>query len=155
MRPRGADSKLTDFPWLGSENPNPAIRYALYAPRNGAQIPGQLWRDTRPAQLPERQFHAHAPGKSGSAGRTNGLPWDTTSPCTVSTHVEIGKSGVSRPQERAPRDLEGRLCQMWAWPTAGLVLGLLDLANEIQPYSGEVAGDVRWLAQVVWILRSS
>jgi hypothetical protein len=90
MRPNGPTSRLGDFPLMGSDNPNPAVRFALYAARSGAQVPGQLWRDQRPAPLPERQFHAHAPGKSGSAGRTNGLPWDTTSPCTVSTKPDNG-----------------------------------------------------------------
>jgi hypothetical protein len=146
MRARGPTLKVSDFPSFNSENPNPAIRFALYRPRNGAQSIGTLWRDERPAQLPERQFHAHAPGKCGSAGRTNGMPWDGTSPINESTLVEIGKS---RPV--APRNLESRLAHMWrSYAPNELVIELLGLSNEIRPYSSEIADDVAWLASVAW-----
>lgn len=146
MRPRGPTLKVSDFPSFNPENPNPAIRFALYSPRNGAQSIGTLWRDERPAQLPERQFHAHASGKSATAGRTNGMPWDGTSSITSSTHVEIGKS---RPA--TPRDLESRLAHMWRlYGPEELVVALLGLSNEIRPYSVEIADDVAWLAAVTW-----
>jgi hypothetical protein len=102
MRPNGPTQKLGDFPLFGSSNPNPAIRFALYKPRSGAQIPGQAWIDQRPAPTPDAFVcRAHAKGKYVGKGRTNGLPWDTTSPCTVSTRFDNGPS--RKPAKAGPR----------------------------------------------------
>ena len=144
MRARGPTLKVSDFPSFNSENPNPAIRFALYRPRNGAQSIGTLWRDERPAQLPARQFHAHAPGKCGSAGRTNGMPWDGTSSITSSTHVE------TVPAKKPKKGLEALLVRLWALPMPGERMGALQaLADELRPYSAEIAEDVQMLCGMV------
>ena len=140
MRPRGPTLKVSDFPDFNSSNPNPAIRFALYSKRNGAQAIGQLWRDARPAQLPERQFHAHASGKSATAGRTNGMPWDGTSPISEATHVEI--TSARKPE----KGLEALIVRLWALPMPGERMSALwALADELRPYSAEIAEDVRML----------
>jgi hypothetical protein len=98
MRPNGPTTRLGDFPLAMSDNPNPAVRFALYAKRNGAQVPGQYWLDRRPAPTPDVFVgRAHAKSKYAGAGRTNGLPWDTTSPCTVSTVPDNGPKRASQP----------------------------------------------------------
>jgi hypothetical protein len=144
MRPRGADSKQADFPLFGAENPNPAIRFALYASRNGAQSIGLLWRDSRPAQLPERQFHAHASGKCAGKGRTNGMPWDTTSPCTASTVFDNGPKKPVKPER-----LDTALMAAWQseqWSTAFRLASAL-----ARGLSGSDAEDFRTLAMVAFM----
>ena len=142
MRPRGPTLKVSDFPSFNSENPNPAIRFALYAKRNGAQSIGTLWRDERPAQLPERQFHAHAPGKSGTAGRTNGMPWDGTSPINESTHVEIV------PAKKPVKGLEARVLQASRMSSPwDRVDALMGICAEVGAYSLELADMILELAE--------
>ena len=121
-----------------------ATLFALSTAPAQAQSIGTLWRDERPAQLPERQFHAHAPGKCGSAGRTNGMPWDGTSPIKESTHVEIV------PAKKPEKGLEALLVRLWALPMPGERMGALHaLADELRPYSAEISEDVRMLSGMV------
>ena len=142
MRARGPTLKVSDFPSFNSENPNPAIRFALYRPRNGAQSIGTLWRDERPAQLPERQFHAHAPGKCGSAGRTNGMPWDGTSSITSSTHVEVV------PAQKPVKGLEARVLQAARMPSPwDRVDAFMGICAEVGAYSLELADMLLELAE--------
>jgi len=118
MRPNGPTQKLGDFPLFGAENPNPAVRFALYKSRHGAQIPGQTWIDQRPAPTPDAFVcRAHAKNKYAGKGRTNGLPWDTTSPCTVSTRFDNGPA--KKPAKVAPRwDVQIEAAQAAEdWPT--------------------------------------
>ncbi len=102
-----------------------------------------------PRILPGREPYGRATStkaKYATKGRTNGMPWDGTSPINESTLVEIGKS---RPV--APRNLESRLAHMWrSYAPNELVIELLGLSNEIRPYSSEIADDVAWLASVAW-----
>jgi hypothetical protein len=142
MRPRGPTLKVSDFPEFNSSNPNPAIRFALYAKRNGAQTIGTLWRDERPAQLPDRQFHAHAPGKSGTAGRTNGMPWDGTSPINESTHVEIV------PAKKPVKGFEARVLHASRMPNPrNRVDSFMGICAEVGTYSLELADMLLELAE--------
>ena len=102
---------------------------------------------TNPRILPGREPYGRATStksKFATRGRTNGMPWDGTSSITSSTHVEIV------PAQKPVKGLEALLVRLWALPMPGERMGALQaLADELRPYSAEIAEDVQMLCGMV------
>ena len=59
----------------------------------GKSLPmAQYHLDQRPAALPKLIKTAHCKNRWAKQGRTNGMPWDGTSPITESTQIDAVKT---------------------------------------------------------------
>ena len=103
---------------------------------------------TSPRILPGREPYGRATStksKFATKGRTNGMPWDGTSPINEATHVEIV------PARKPEKGLEALIVRLWALPMPGeRNAALWALADELRPYSAETAEDVRMLCGMIW-----
>jgi hypothetical protein len=82
--------------------------------------------------------------KFATKGRTNGMPWDGTSPINESTHVEIV------PAHKPVKGLEALIVRLWALPGPGeRNAALWALSDELRPYSAEISEDVRMLCGMI------
>lgn len=69
---------------------DPMLSFVLGA---GVSLPMvQYHLDQRPATLPKLVLTAHCGNRWAKQGRTNGMPWDGTSPVTESTCVDSVKA---------------------------------------------------------------
>lgn len=95
MKPKVFRATLTDP--LGSPVAMALLGLGLAAGSPYATVT-RVVRDHRPARLPRNYagHRAHCNSREAKKGRTNGLPWDGTSPVSAPTEIDPKRSRPSR-----------------------------------------------------------
>ena len=125
----------------------PAVRYTL-----GKPAPEFVSR-------PQRTFSRVATGPGMTKGRTNGMPWDGTSPCTVGTSIDSHKA--ERPMGKGRAAPETPIA-FWDLPrywnmasNPWFPIGWLGLSTQLEEMANvmldtELASEMQLLADVAY-----